>query len=201
MQGGLRNMLNKLKITRKLFTPDQYDKEEKYLNEMSMNGYHLVKFKFLKYYFEKDESKKYNYQIDYVEKDKIEDYEQLLKDAGWEKISTLPVFDGEWLYLKKESKSDNEEKIFTDQESIINLCKKIRKRWGLIALILVACFSSILLNAILSIVNIDIAHIKFSVDEAVGILILYGSLLALYLKIFVSLTLKINKMENNRLGY
>ena len=64
-------MSNKFKITRKLFTPDQYDKEEIYLNEMSMKGYHLVEVKLSfpipKYYFEKGKPKKYNYQIDYTE--------------------------------------------------------------------------------------------------------------------------------------
>lgn len=205
MQGGLRSMSDKLKITRKLFTPDQYEKEEIYLNEMSMKGYHLVKVKLSfplpKYYFEKGEPKKYSYQIDYTEKDKIEGYGQLLKDAGWDKVSTLPIFDGEWMYLRKESKLDAEETIFTDQESMINLCKKVRKRWGLYILVMLSCNMLILSNSIMKIFNLEKPFIDFSFEQALVIIIVWALILALYFKIVISLSLKINKLKKNIVGY
>ena len=194
-------MSNKFKITRKLFTPDQYEKEEKYLNEMSMKGYHLVKVIVFKYYFEKGEAKNYNYQIDYIEKNKTKDYGQLLNDAGWEKVTTLAVFDGEWLYLRKESESNMEERIFSDQESIINLCKKIRKRWGLFGVVGISCTSSGLSNAVIEIFNFGKQSIDFSFVQSLVNLMLYGLILALYIKIVISLSIRINKMEKNRAGY
>lgn len=87
----------------KFITVDNYEKEEIFLKDMSLKGWHFFQFKGLKYYFEKKTLENIDYRIDYFVGDQSEkdDYVQLFEDSGWTLVTTYPIFDGEWCYFKK----------------------------------------------------------------------------------------------------
>lgn len=75
-------------IKRRIFI--NYEKEEKWLNEMAQKGYHLVKYSLTKYTFEEGEAGKYIYRIQYVGNntdEENEEYFQIMKDSNVELIT------------------------------------------------------------------------------------------------------------------
>ncbi|WP_234445616.1 DUF2812 domain-containing protein, partial [Listeria monocytogenes] len=115
----------------KFFTVDNMEKEEAYLNEMAQNGWFFQKYKSFRYHFKQGEPAKYSYAIDFKENEGDEDaYKTLFEDAGWETVFSYPVLNGNWMYFRKAvAPGETEEAIFTDETSLIQLYKNIRKRW------------------------------------------------------------------------
>ncbi len=75
------------KVVWKALTALQEEYEAKWLAEMSLEGWHLIKYSPFRYTFEKGQPKEYVYKFDYQTqlKDK-ESYIQIFEDAGWEYI-------------------------------------------------------------------------------------------------------------------
>lgn len=78
------------------------DKEERWLEKMSQEGWHLTSPSFV-YRFEKGDPADMVYRMDFqsLRKTDIKEYLGLFKDAGWEHVGRF----GAWYYLKKEFKS------------------------------------------------------------------------------------------------
>lgn len=104
----------------KIFFSWDYDKEIKWLNEMSAQGWHLVNPGLISFEFEKDEPNKYQYEIEYLDNNK-EDYFEFLQETGIEIIKVV----NNWAYYKKLN-DGNPFEIFNDAESKINHLNRIK---------------------------------------------------------------------------
>lgn len=172
----------------KFITVDNFEKEETYLEQMSKKGWHFVKYEGLRYFFESGDPINIIYQIDYhssTDGDK-EDYLQLFKDSGWIPVFAYPIFDGEWCYFKKETASNNSPKIYTDNESKIELFSKIRKTWGTFGLILSLVFLPI--TFVTGILTSNSFLIYF-------VLLIFVFIALLYIKMVLNLTSKIHQLR------
>ncbi len=109
------------------------DKEERWLEEMSREGLHLIALDgpFL-YRFERGEPLRYAYRMDYQtsrEKD-LANYRSIFEDAGWQLIGRMSG----WFYWRKLAKPGEESEIFSDVESKI---AKYRHLMGYILIVMV----------------------------------------------------------------
>ncbi|EAE8345727.1 DUF2812 domain-containing protein [Listeria monocytogenes] len=175
----------------KFFTVDNMEKEEAYLNKMAQNGWFFQKYKSFKYHFEQGEPAKYSYTIDFKENEGDEEaYKTLFEDAGWEPVFSYPVLNGNWMYFRKAvAPGKTKEAIFTDETSLIQLYKKIRKRWTAF-------------GAIVSLFLFVELLVVFQIEDNIGIttfiFITFLILISLYGKMFFNLTRKINNLATRK---
>ncbi len=122
------------KYVRKSFWVHQYEREEQFLSDMRAKGWEFVKLHRgipTKYEFDQCEPAAYSYQLDYVTPEEdTQDYHQLFRDAGWDEIMPWDGINGKWYYFVKKIEDGMEEKIFTDQESKLQLVNKLIKTYG-----------------------------------------------------------------------
>lgn len=101
-----------------------YEKEEKWLNEMSLKGFQLVTVAFFKYVFEENSDVQYVYRLeflkDYPSHVESKAYIDFLEDTGVEYIGSF----GRWVYFRKNA-ADGEFKIYSDIDSKIRHYKRI----------------------------------------------------------------------------
>ncbi|MBN2076450.1 MAG: DUF2812 domain-containing protein [Dehalococcoidales bacterium] len=134
----------KNQVTRfKWFWVWQDNAEEKWLEEMSRQGYHLTSVKLpCIYTFIKSEPADYTYRLDYrrFSKDEKQDYLQIFRDAGWEYLGEISL----WQYFRKEKKAGEINEIFTDNVSKIAKYQRILVYLGLLwAMLLFIVFQRI----------------------------------------------------------
>ena len=104
------------------------EKEEAYLRDMALDGWHFVSVTFPGYYsFEKGKPRNDFYRLDFSAntKDKA-NYLQLFEDAGWNHIGEY----GSWQYFRKTAVEGETLEIYTDNESK-------QKKYGRILLFLI----------------------------------------------------------------
>ena len=91
------------------------EKEEAYLREMALGGWHFKSVTFPGYYtFEKGESRNDFYRLDFLANYKDKDnYLQLFEDAGWDHVGEY----GSWQYFRNTAIEGEALEIFTDNES------------------------------------------------------------------------------------
>jgi len=125
----------------KWFWAWQDENEEKWLEEMSKQGYHLSCLGTPGFYhFTISEPKNYIYRLDYQlfhKKDK-EEYLQLFQDSGWEHIGEMSA----WQYFRKEADNGEITEIFTDIESKVAKYKRILTYLGVLYVAIIAIFST-----------------------------------------------------------
>ena len=97
-----------------------FEKEEKWINEMSAKGLHLLKSNGIKYTFEKGTISEYIYRIEYIQNQKS-DYLEFLEELNIEYIS----FVNGYAYLRKRTTEGTFE-IYTDNNSKLKHINKIR---------------------------------------------------------------------------
>lgn len=124
----------------KFFLISEFDKEEEYLREMHKKGYEFVSVSLPGIYtFKKCEPKDVVYRLDFNPlefKDKI-DYIQMFEDYGWMYIQEM----NEFSYFRKEASQLNEKEneIFIDNESKLEMIKRISKRKLLPIIVIYFC--------------------------------------------------------------
>lgn len=179
-------MMEKKKF--KVFTVDNFEKEEEYLREMSQQGWHFKNYKGLKYTFKKDEPKDFYYQIDYhsSEEGNRNDYLQFFEDSGWTHVSSYPILDGEWVYFRKDTGQSGAPEIFTDSTSKIDLFRKLRKKWSTFGI------TSIILVIIAAVIAGIATDMMFPLLLLL-LLIIFVSVL--YGKLILNLTRKIRELQ------
>ena len=115
------------------------EKEEAYLREMALDGWHFISVTLPGYYtFEKGEARNDVYRLDFLANHKDKDnYLQLFVDAGWEHAGEY----GSWQYFRKSAPQGETPEIYTDNESK-------QKKYSRILLFLVIFFPiySVLIN-------------------------------------------------------
>jgi len=108
------------------------EKEEFWLRQMALAGFHLVSPNpFGVYTFSPGEKQDVAYRLDYAtSKYNTAEYYQLFQDAGWEHVGQM----GGWQYWRKPVSSGQEApEIFTDNESKI---QKYRRVLGVMIIVL-----------------------------------------------------------------
>lgn len=113
------------------------DEEEKWLKEMSNNGWAFRKFFLGFYYFESCEPGEYNYQIDLLDNwggDKDE-YAAFMEDIGVEVVSQW----WRWIYLRKKT-ADGPFEMYTDAQSKIELYSRIKSFFLILLGVEIMCF-------------------------------------------------------------
>ncbi len=115
------------------------EKEEAWLREMALEGWHFKSVTFPgNYTFEKGEPRDDFYKLDFLVKHKDKDnYLQLFEDAGWSHVGQY----ASWQYFRKTAVDGEALEIFTDNESKI-------KKYSRVMMFLVVLFPiySIMLN-------------------------------------------------------
>ena len=104
------------------------EKEEAYLREMALGGWHFKSVTFPGYYtFEKGEARNDFYRLDFLSNYKDKDnYLQLFADAGWSHVGEY----GSWQYFRKTAIGEETPEIFTDNDSKV-------KKYGRVIMFLI----------------------------------------------------------------
>ncbi|NLK27259.1 MAG: DUF2812 domain-containing protein [Clostridiales bacterium] len=124
------------RIIHKVFTAWNYEKEEDYLFNQSVDGWELLRGGCFYSKYKRNNEKVFKYKVDFnpLGKDfnKKRLYVDIFEDQGWEYVNS--TFNG-WHYFKKEYNPQLPEEeyiVYTDRTSIIEM----RNRWVTIARII-----------------------------------------------------------------
>ena len=100
-----------------------FDEEEKWINQMSSEGKHLVAANWIKFQFKDGEPNKYIYRMQKIEgspdKPSNKDYITFVEETGAEMVSSTAG----WVYFKKE-KDGKEFELFSDIDTKIKHLRK-----------------------------------------------------------------------------
>lgn len=171
-------MSSEIKKVFKLFLLSDYEKEETYLTEMHRNGWKLKKVNFGVMTFEKCTPENVIYKLDFAEnkKDDKTAYITLFSDYGWEHIQDFNDFS--YFRMNADSLKDEDTEIFSDNESRLEMIRKIIGRrmtplWCI--------FMAIVIPNLIRLASCD-----FSDDIIVSaLIIIYIALFVLYTYIFI----------------
>lgn len=97
-----------------------FEKEERWLNEMAANGWTLVEVGYCRYTFEKTDDNEYTVRLEMHPFD--EDYISFMEQTGAEYIGRVL----QWIYFRKKSELGRFD-IFSDLDSRISHLSKIHK--------------------------------------------------------------------------
>lgn len=107
------------------FTIADYEEEEIWLRNQHKNGWRIVNMIPPCFYvFESCEPQDIIYRLDYKNSDQNQEYMQIVKDFGWEYFMQRLG----WLYFRKpadEIESEDEGELFSDNESRVDMVRKI----------------------------------------------------------------------------
>ncbi len=113
-------MMTERKIVHKWFWVWDFDKEERWLNEMAMNGWKFVGVGFCRYTFEKCEQDEYTIRLEMHNSDDA--YLSFMKETGAEYVGRMV----QWIYFRKKTELGQFD-IFSDIDSKIKHLDKISK--------------------------------------------------------------------------
>lgn len=120
--------MNGVKTEFRFFTVSDWKQEETYLREQHKNGWEFVKVNFISlYHFRKCEPADVVYQLDYHPESIThkEAYIQMFRDCGWEYLQN---YCGYSYFRKSVSEMDGEEEIFCDDDSRLDMMKRVFKQ-------------------------------------------------------------------------
>lgn len=121
------------KVIHKLFFAWDFEKEEKWLNEMSAKGLNLDGVGLCKYIFEEGTPGEYIYRLELLKKwsthAESEQYIRFLEDTGVEHVGSVT----RWVYFRKKA-SDGEFDLFSDIDSRIKHLKRLTSLLGMLAI-------------------------------------------------------------------
>ena len=172
-----------------------YEKEEKWLNEMSAKGMALTDYSWCRYVFEEKANNQYTYRIELLKDMPTHPesiaYLRFLEESGVECVATTM----RWVYLRKKT-SDGSFDIYTDIDSKIKHYKRINALW----------FSLMIIEFIAGLINLSIGIINLNIGEKLGnfsygnlslgiCLILFG---LIFFKLGVPIRKKVKKLEKEK---
>ena len=104
------------KVIKKVFMAWEYEKEEKWLNEMAAKGLALVDYSIFRYSFEPCEPGEYTFKIQLLEHNpnhpESEQYIRFMEETGAEQVASYL----NWVYFRKKT-AEGPFEIFSDIES------------------------------------------------------------------------------------
>ncbi|WHY84075.1 DUF2812 domain-containing protein [Neobacillus novalis] len=110
------------RVMRKIFV--DFEREEKFLNEMAANGLALTQYSFCKYVFEDAPKGEYIYRLELLEHpinhQESQDYIQFMEETGAELVTSYH----RWVYFRKKA-ADGEFTIYSDNDSKLRHYKRI----------------------------------------------------------------------------
>jgi hypothetical protein len=119
-------------VIKKVFWIWEFDKEEKWLNEMAAKGFALVAVGFCRYEFERCEPGEYSHRLELLDNKpshpESAQYIEFLESTGAEHVGSYL----NWIYLRKK-KEYGEFEIFSDLQSRINHLSRMIKLLATIA--------------------------------------------------------------------
>jgi hypothetical protein len=160
-----------------------FEKEEKWLNEMSAKGMALTDYSWCRYVFAEAPSNEYIYRIELLQQlptnaESIA-YIRFLEESGIECVATYR----RWIFLRKKS-SEGPFDIYSDIDSQISHYKRINLFWN----------SLMWMELIIGLLNLIVGVANLSIDNKVGDSnIIGGGLLILLGLFFLKLGLPIRK--------
>ncbi|MDD3369903.1 MAG: DUF2812 domain-containing protein [Lachnospiraceae bacterium] len=115
-------------ILSRYYTIADFEKEEAFLREQQRKGFQLKKFVLPCFYvFEACDPEDMVYRLDFAEvkKENKDSYIQIFTDCGWEYLFDV----NGWSYFRKlADEADEDNEIFSDMESKIDLLGRVTKR-------------------------------------------------------------------------
>jgi len=129
-----------------------YQKEERWINELSAKGLAMTKYTWMHYTFEDSTPGEYIYRIELLDNDpKQKDsvaYLDFLKQSGVEHISSYM----RWVYLRKKA-ADGPFEVYTDIDSRLAYLKRVSRYWlalGIAFIVLALSQVAFIINGISS---------------------------------------------------
>ena len=157
------------KVIKKVFMAWEYEKEEKWLNEMAAKGLALVDYTFCRYSFEPCEPGEYSFKIQLLEHNpshpESEQYIRFMEETGAEQVASYL----NWVYFRKKTVEGPFE-IFSDIESRLKhyiLIKKLLVPFGILNLCVgilnvINCWFNIKEMSWVPFINISLAVLIFA---------------------------------------
>jgi hypothetical protein len=140
-----------------------YEKEEKWLNEMSAKGMGLTDYSWCRYVFTETPNNEYTYRIDLLENSPkhVESiaYIKFLEENGVEHVASYM----RWIFIRKKS-SEGAFDIYSDIESKIKHYKRINALWSTL----------MWAEFIVGLFNIIVGGVNFNIGNKIGICNLIG---------------------------
>ncbi len=123
------------KTVHKWFWAWEFDKEEKWLNEMAAKGLTLASMHFTKYMFEETDPGEYQIRIELLDKHPThpegENYIRFVEATGAEQVASWI----DWVYFRKKT-ADGPFELFSDNSSRIRMLNRVI---GLLSTLAVMC--------------------------------------------------------------
>jgi len=117
--------MEKEKMTKfKWFWAWDDEKEEQWLEKMSLQGWHLQQLGFPGFYrFRKGEPRTFTYCLDFRtgSLNSLKEYRQICRDSGWEEIGRM----GSWYYFRKEFRDGEKAEFFSDRDSKVQKYRRL----------------------------------------------------------------------------
>jgi hypothetical protein len=163
-----------------------FEKEEKWLNEMSAKGMQLVGVGIFKYIFEEGNPGEYSYRIELLEElpthpESIA-YIRFMEDTGAEHIASIL----RWVYFRKKT-SRQAFDLFSDIDSRINHLKKVLWLLGSVIPLEITAIS------------LNMPGVFNGYPSNIFIICLLSAIFALLLYGFINLCLKLKSLKKERL--
>lgn len=183
-------MMGTTKTEFKWFTIPQYRREEEYLSTMHGKGWKLTRVSFPGFYhFEKCEPEQMSYRLDYNQEGIAHkaDYVQMFADCGWEYLFD---FVGYSYFRKASDQAEMNEEIFCDEESRLDMMKRVMK--GRVVPLIIIFFCVILPQYVLHSIGYGSRGI---VQDSLSVCFLVLGLI--YLLIFGSFSVQFYRYEKS----
>ena len=173
----------------RFFTLFEYEEEEAFLETQHKNGWKVTGYKLPGFYkFEKCDKEEVTYRIDFTNENGAHnsDYRQMFADNGWEFLWSVNGFS----IFRKEGSSANENnnEIFTDNESKLQMLQKIHQRKLLPLIIIFLC--AVLPNFVKGIGG----EFGNTIGDSI-ITVFFGLMFILYFYVFIKSFVKIKKLK------
>ncbi|MCM1123922.1 MAG: DUF2812 domain-containing protein [Eubacterium sp.] len=159
------------KVVHKVFWAWEFDKEEKWLNEMAAKGLALVSVGFCRYEFEDCVPGEYKICLEFTEKKcgqaVNERYVEFLEETGAEHVGTY----GRWVYFRKRTGGDRFE-LFSDNTSRIRHLTRIIWFIGILCMLnlCAGCYNLFLFLCGSSISSIGMINLLLSIFIGIGMM-------------------------------
>ncbi|MEI6614256.1 MAG: DUF2812 domain-containing protein [Chrysiogenales bacterium] len=175
--------MEKKKMTKfKWFWAWDDEKEEKWLEALSQNGWHLENPGLpCVYHFVKGEPREYSYRLDFRTGSfkSLHEYLQICRDAGWEMVGRMST----WYYFRKECRGNEKPEFFSDKDSKVQKYRRL--------LLFLVIFLPIMING---------TRIVFKNEDSwffTGVGIFYVFMLLVWTYAIIRLLLRIKKLKKS----